>query len=375
MVSSLFVINIDCAPTPPALPIAAQSYPETLTSSPFMSVCSSNSRLVISPDENRPHWKRQLQHAVSNSHELLRRLGLEHLSARIEHNSPFPLRAPQAYLNKIRFGDASDPLLLQILPQLQENLIGGEQDPVQDLRFMPTPGLLHKYHGRALLITTGACAVHCRYCFRRHYPYADAGVSARQLDKSLAWLQQHPDIDEVILSGGDPLVLDDERLFALIAKLESLPQLRYLRIHTRLPVVLPDRITAAFVDHLAASRFRTTVVIHCNHANEIADDEARALNQLHHAGITLLNQSVLLKGINDDVDTLARLSKKLHDCNVLPYYLHCLDPVQGGMHFEVNETDAVHIMTQLRARLPGYLLPRLVREIPDSDSKTAISVI
>ncbi len=340
-----------------------------------MSACSSNSRLAVSPGQNRPHWKRQLQHAVSNSHELLRRLGLEHLSDRIEHGSPFPLRAPQAYLDKIRYGDENDPLLLQILPQLQENRSSGKQDPVQDLRFMPAPGLLHKYHGRALLIATGACAVHCRYCFRRHYPYADAGLSARQLDESLAWLQQQPDIDEAILSGGDPLALDDERLFALIAKLESLPQLRYLRIHTRLPVVLPDRITPAFIDSLAASRFRTTVVIHCNHANEIADNEARVLNQLHQAGVTLLNQSVLLKGVNDDADTLAHLSKKLHDCKVLPYYLHCLDPVQGGMHFEVDETDAVRIMAQLRARLPGYLLPRLVREIPDSDSKTAISVI
>ncbi len=358
-----------------ALPIAAQSYPETLTSSPFMSVCSSDSRLATGAGDNRQHWKQQLQQAVSNSHELLRRLGLEHLNNRIEHDSPFPLRAPQAYLDKIRYGDENDPLLLQILPQLQENQAGGEQDPVQDLRFMPAPGLLQKYHGRALLVTTGACAVHCRYCFRRHYPYADAGLSLRQLDESLAWLQQQPDIDEVILSGGDPLALDDERLSALIAKLESLPQLRYLRIHTRLPVVLPDRITPTLIDLLAGSRLRATVVIHCNHANEIADEEMRALDQLHRAGITLLNQSVLLKGVNDDADTLAQLSKKLHDSKVLPYYLHCLDPVQGGMHFEVNESDAIHIMTQLRARLPGYLLPRLVREIPDSDSKTAISVI
>ncbi len=317
-------------------------------------------------------WKQQLQAAITDPLQLLQALGLDGHQHRIDAHSGFALRVPQAYVAKMQHGDPHDPLLLQVLPQLVERQPGGQLDPVADSHFMPAPGLLHKYHGRALLITTGACAIHCRYCFRRHYPYNEAGLSRARLQQVLSYLQQHEETDEVILSGGDPLVLDDRRLSALIEALEAVPHLRYLRFHTRLPVVLPARINSALIALLQRSRFRITLVVHCNHANEIAAEEGRALARLQSAGITLLNQSVLLKGINDDADTLAALSKRLYDHHVLPYYLHCLDPVQGGMHFEVGEQRAIEIIDRLRARLPGYLLPRLVREIPHSASKTAI---
>lgn len=328
---------------------------------------------VVLPEEQ--HWKQQLRHAISDSHRLLAMLGLQHLTRHTDFSNPFPLRVPLAYANKMRHGDANDPLLLQVLPQIRENADSGHADPVADLQFMPSPGLLHKYHGRALLITTGACAVHCRYCFRRHYPYADAGLSSKQLVSAMDYLRQHPEIDEIILSGGDPLVLDNTRLSALLEPLQTLPQLRYLRLHTRLPVVLPDRITSALVNLLCNSRFRISMVIHCNHAQEIGEQESAALQRLHQAGVTLLNQSVLLKNVNDNADSLIALSKALYDNHVLPYYLHCLDPVKGGMHFNVSETRGRAIVEQMRACLPGYLLPRLVREIPDSPSKTAISGI
>jgi EF-P beta-lysylation protein EpmB len=320
-------------------------------------------------------WKLELQQAITDTKVLLDLLELPELATTVDNSNPFALRVPQSYLRKIRRADPHDPLLLQVLPQLAEHASTGQLDPVADLNFMHSSGLLHKYHGRALMITTGACAIHCRYCFRRHYPYSDASISSRQLADTLVYLQQHTEIDEIILSGGDPLMLDDARLFDLIQQLENIEHLRYLRIHSRLPVVLPSRINPALLDGLQQSRFKLSMVIHCNHANEIADDETRVLQQLHHAGISLLNQSVLLKGINDDADNLIELSKRLYDSHVLPYYLHMLDPVQGAMHFDVGAELALAIVESMRASLPGYLVPRLVREIPNSASKTAISAI
>jgi len=331
---------------------------------------------TISPSTTKSDWKKQLAEAISSPTELLQQLELEHLlDSRIDINPNFHLRVPQAYMQKIKKGDPNDPLLLQILPTLAENAETGDIDPVGDLNAMPSPGLLHKYHGRALIITTAACAIHCRYCFRRHFPYSDAQALSSQWPATLEYLKQHPEIKEVILSGGDPLVLDDNKLAAMCHDLETIPHLKWLRIHTRLPVVLPSRITASLLEWMQLSRFRITMVIHANHANELGDDEMIALQTLQNANITLLNQSVLLRNINDNTSTLIDLSQRLHDCAVVPYYLHMLDPVKGGLHFNVTREKAREIVDNMRVKLPGYLVPRLVIEEKGGSSKTAISNI
>jgi len=248
-------------------------------------------------------------------------------------------------------------------------------DPIGDINAMVTPGLLHKYTGRVLLVTTGACAIHCRYCFRRHFPYSDSNPRKHEWQRALAYMHADDGIEEVILSGGDPLVLDNTKLQDLCQALEKIPHIEWLRFHTRLPVVLPTRIDDGLLALLKSLRFRITFVIHANHANELTDAEIDALQQLSAAGVTLLNQSVLLKGVNDCPATLITLSKKLHQAGVLPYYLHMLDPVQGAMHFEVTGKEAVALLNTVRNELPGYLVPRLVREQPGAGSKTAIFTI
>ena len=334
---------------------------------PFPTSCQS---------ESKSEWKKQLAEAISSPAELLKQLELEHLHDGIVDLEPdFRLLVPQAYIQKIEKGDANDPLLLQILPTLSENVQTGDIDPVGDLESMPSSGLLHKYYGRALIISTAACAIHCRYCFRRHFPYSDARALSSQWPATLAYLRAHTEIQEVILSGGDPLVLDDEKLKTLCNDLEKIKHIKWLRIHTRLPVVLPSRITPSLLEWMQASRFRITMVIHANHANEITAAEIAALNKLQSAKITLLNQSVLLRNINDNSTTLIDLSHRLHDAGVIPYYLHLLDQVQGGLHFDVNREKAIQIIDNMRLKLPGYLIPKLVLEEKGSSSKTAISDI
>jgi EF-P beta-lysylation protein EpmB len=318
-----------------------------------------------------PDWKRELAAAITSSEELLHLLQLDpQLPTAAPAN--FRLRVPRAYAAKMRPGDARDPLLLQVLPRTAEFAGTGLLDPVADLEAMPTPGLLHKYHGRVLLITTGACAVHCRYCFRRNFPYSEASISTSHLQAALDYIGAHSEIREVILSGGDPLVLDDDKLAALENQLSEIEHVKWLRIHTRLPVVLPARITPALLDWMQSSRLKITLVMHANHANEIGEHETIALAALRRAGVTLLNQSVLLHQVNDNTETLIELSQRLHDSGVLPYYLHLLDKTRGAMHFDVPSATAVQIIDQMRARLPGYLVPRLVREQPGENSKTAI---
>ena len=332
--------------------------------------------IPICPISEKNDWKKQLSEAISSPADLLQQLDLTHLlTEQIQEETNFRLRVPQAYVDKMKKGDANDPLLLQVLPTLAENNLSGDADPVGDLNAMPSPGLLHKYHGRALIITTAACAIHCRYCFRRHFPYSDAQALSSHWAETLSYLKQHPDIHEVILSGGDPLVLDDNKLAALCRDLETIPHLKWLRIHTRLPVVLPSRINSSLLEWMQNSRFRITMVIHANHANELANNEAMALKRLQDANVSLLNQSVLLKNINDDASTLINLSHKLHDCGVMPYYLHLLDQVQGGLHFDVSREKAIEIIDNMRARLSGYLVPKLVIEEKGRSSKTAISDI
>lgn len=328
---------------------------------------------------SQSNWKKDLADAETSVARLLERLNLSEYLHRSDLQPDFKCLVTASYLSRIKPGDINDPLLLQVLPLQQERQsqlqTQGLIDPVGDIDAQVAQGVLHKYQGRALLISTGACAIHCRYCFRRHYPYPQHSYSNKLLQATVDYLRQNADIDEVILSGGDPLVLDNEKLARLIQELEAIDQIHTLRIHTRLPVVLPSRIDNDLVQLLASTRFQVVMVIHANHANELTAEEQARLLELHRAGITLLNQSVLLKGINDDAPTLIALSKRLFQCNTLPYYLHSLDPVSGAMHFAVENNDALSIKEELEKQLPGYLVPRLVEEIAGKQSKTAISRI
>jgi EF-P beta-lysylation protein EpmB len=274
----------------------------------------------------------------------------------------------------MQWRDPHDPLLRQVLPLADECLAseGYGDDPVGDLNAMVVPGLLHKYEGRVLLTATGACAVHCRYCFRRHFPYADANPLADQWRQSLDYIAGDESITEVILSGGDPLSLSDRRLAELVRRLDAIEHLRRLRLHTRLPIVLPERVNDEMLDWLGATRLKTAIVVHANHANEIDASVVAALKRLKASGTALLNQSVLLRGVNDSAEALMDLSEKLFDAGVLPYYLHLLDKVQGAAHFAVRESDAQQLMAEIGRQLPGYLLPRLVREIPGAPGKIAV---
>ena len=258
---------------------------------------------IIGSIESTGDWKKELANAATSARDLLQRLNLEaHLEA-ADLQPAFKCLATESYIKKLQRGNINDPLLRQVLPLDKENDLqiqsAGSTDPVGDINAMPSPGLLHKYRGRALLISTGACAIHCRYCFRRHYPYQQSACSSDSLDKALNYLQQHTEIDEIILSGGDPLVLENTKLDKLIKRLETIEHLRTLRIHTRLPVVLPSRINKGLLQSLSSSRFDIIMVIHANHANELQQPEYSKLQRLHQAGVTLLNQSVLLKGVNE----------------------------------------------------------------------------
>jgi len=288
----------------------------------------------------------------------------------------FPLRVPRGYVARMRHGDPRDPLLLQVLPGAAELVQASDfaTDPVGDLDSSAAPGLLHKYHGRALVVATGACAVHCRYCFRRHFPYGEQSALRHGWQPVLAKLRADPQIQEVILSGGDPWSLSDRRLAQLTDALQGLPHVRRLRVHTRYPVVLPERVDAGLLAWLEHIPLQKVVVIHANHANEIDAQVRRACAHLAAAGATVLNQSVLLAGVNDSVAALADLSEQLFAARVLPYYLHLLDKVQGAAHFEVDERRALALHSALAARLPGYLVPRLVREIAGAPAKTAVGV-
>jgi L-lysine 2,3-aminomutase len=330
---------------------------------------------VTERPQQPPQWQTLLAQAITDPGELLHELGLPRalLPGALGADKSFRLRVPRGFLARMHRGDPHDPLLRQILPLGEElaDVEGYSNDPLQELNAMPVPGLLHKYQGRVLLTTTGACAVHCRYCFRRHYPYGEANPN-REQRRTLDYLRRHTEIDELILSGGDPLTLSDERLGGLVRTLEDIPHLRRLRIHSRVPVVLPERVDSALLGWLQATRLRVVLVIHCNHANEIDAAVGAAMQRLQTAGVSLLNQSVLLRGINNRADRLTTLSERLFDAGVLPYYLHQLDPVQGAAHFSVPDDEAKSLVIQLRNTLPGYLVPRLVREEAGRAAKTAI---
>ncbi|MBC8290691.1 MAG: EF-P beta-lysylation protein EpmB [Planctomycetes bacterium] len=322
------------------------------------------------------NWHRSLAQAIREPGELLKRLSLpaDLLPAAQQASQLFPLLVPESFLKRMEPGNAADPLLRQVLPLGEEHqaIPGFAADAVDDARFRFAHGLLQKYQGRALLIATGSCAVHCRYCFRRHYPY---GEEPRRLDDwqpALDAIGEDSSLEEVLLSGGDPLMLTDQRLSDLIARLEAIPHLRRLRIHTRLPIVLPDRVTPELLDRLLDCRLKVVFVVHANHAAELVDDCAEALRKLVAAPLTVLNQAVLLRSVNDSLEAQCDLSSALIDLGVMPYYLHQLDRVSGAAHFEVPVETGRALIQEMRRRLPGYAIPRYVQEIPGEAHKTVL---
>lgn len=318
-------------------------------------------------------WKNALADAVRDPAELLALLELprELLPAARSAGSEFTLRVPRGFVARMERGNPHDPLLRQVLPIAAELEVNGGfvTDPVGDAAAGAADGVLHKYHGRALLMPTGACAVHCRYCFRRHFAYADQGARPNAWEQGVAYLRTRPELSEVILSGGDPLMLDDRRLSALTDALAQIPHLKRLRIHSRMPIVLPERIDDGFLSWFRGLPLQKVVVLHGNHAREVDAAVGDAIARLAAAGGTLLNQAVLLRGVNDSVEAQAALAERLFDHGVMPYYLHLLDRVHGAAHFEVPETEALALVESLRRRLPGYLVPQLVREQAGAPSK------
>ena len=320
-------------------------------------------------------WQEQLSSAIDSTQQLLALLKLQpwQVSAAPAACADFPLKVPLAFARRMQVGNPRDPLLLQVLARAEELLEhpGYGRDPVGECGAASHgKGIIQKYHGRVLLLVTGACAINCRYCFRRHFPYSDHQNSRGEWREALERVAADPGVEEVILSGGDPLLASDRYLGDLVSQIAAIGHVRRLRIHTRLPVVIPDRVTAGLLDAICDERLQTVVVIHCNHANELDASVDTALQRLARRGITLLNQAVLLAGINDDEQALCDLSERLFRAGVLPYYLHLLDRVQGAAHFEVAEDRASQLITGVSARLPGYLVPKLVREVAGAAAKT-----
>ncbi|CAH0532425.1 L-lysine 2,3-aminomutase [Vibrio stylophorae] len=324
------------------------------------------------------NWLDELAHGVSDPETLLKKLAIPHAqwpnwqAARAQ----FAQRVPQALIDRMQPGNIDDPILKQVLPIEQElfQSPGFTADPLEEHASNQQAGILHKYKNRALMILKGGCAVNCRYCFRRHFPYADNPGGKRHWQQAIDYIAQQPEINEIILSGGDPLMAKDHELDWLIAQLEPIGHIKRLRIHSRLPVVIPSRVTDALCDLLQNTRFQVLLVTHINHPQEIDEALASAMRKLKNAGVTLLNQGVLLKGINDDAQILATLSNRLFDIGILPYYLHLLDKVQGAAHFLVSDDRAREIMANLVTLVSGYLVPKLTREIGGRPSKTLIDL-
>ena len=324
----------------------------------------------------RASWQAALKGAVREPAELcqLLRLPAEWAEQAGRAAGQFPLLVPRGYVARMKPGDADDPLLRQVLPLDGEmaETSGFVPDPVGDAAAQRSAGLLRKYQGRALLIATGACAIHCRYCFRRHYPYSAAPKGIEAWGDALGHIAADPSIHEVILSGGDPLTLVDPTLAELAQRIAAIPHIRRLRLHTRLPIMIPERVSDQLLAWLAGGRLTPLVVLHANHANELDATVAAAIRRLAAAGVMLLNQAVLLRGVNDSLQAQAELWLRLVDLGVAPYYLHQLDRVAGAAHFEVPEAVGREIIAQLRAQLPGYAVPRYVREQSGESSKTII---
>ena len=326
----------------------------------------------------QPPWQAKLQQLFNDPDLVLREvettISTELISKKASES--FSMRVPKEFIDRIKKGDPDDPLLKQILPVKDEEfeVEGFTTDPLAEMGTQVVPGLLHKYHGRALLVVTGTCAIHCRYCFRRHFPYAESNPAKDKWQQALDHIKNDPSISEIILSGGDPLTLADHRLRDLIQKLSDISHLQRLRIHSRLPIILPDRVNEHMIKWLTNTRLKSVLVVHTNHGNELNKDVATAMQRLHDINIPVFNQSVLLKGVNDSAEILADLSERLFDIGIIPYYLHMLDPVAGAAHFKVDEASARSIMLKLYKTLPGYLVPRLVREIAGAQYKIPVEM-
>ncbi|WP_374086575.1 EF-P beta-lysylation protein EpmB [Methylomicrobium lacus] len=327
-------------------------------------------------DHFAKNWQQQLAEAFTDIDELCAYLNLTALQLPIakEAAKTFALKVPKSFAEAIEKGNPDDPLLRQVLPIRDEmrDYPGYSANPVGDLEAANAAGVLHKYHGRVLLINTGSCAINCRYCFRRSFPYADLQLGKEKEIGALRYIREHADISEVILSGGDPLLLSDERLQRLFRQIAGIDHVKRIRIHSRLPIVLPARITLGLLDVLTQSAKPVVMVVHCNHPNEITERVAGACRLLKQGGIVLLNQSVLLRGVNDKAADLIALSERLFEHGVMPYYLHLLDKVSGAGHFEVGEAEALALVRHLQAELPGYLVPKLVKEIAGADAKQRV---
>ncbi|MEY8085821.1 EF-P beta-lysylation protein EpmB [Klebsiella quasipneumoniae] len=327
---------------------------------------------------SREDWITQLANVVTSPDELLRLLNVdadEKLLAGREARRLFPLRVPRAFIARMEKGNPDDPLLRQVLTAEEEFIVapGYSTDPLEEQHSV-VPGLLHKYRNRALLLVKGGCAVNCRYCFRRHFPYAENQGTRRNWQTAMNYIAEHPQLDEIIFSGGDPLMAKDHELDWLMTQLEAIPHVKRLRIHSRLPIVIPARITETLASRFHHSSLQVILVNHVNHANEIDNEFRTAMTMLRQAGVTLLNQSVLLRGVNDNAQTLADLSNALFDAGVMPYYLHVLDRVQGAAHFMVNDDEAREIMRELLTLISGYMVPKLAREIGGEPSKTPLDL-
>ncbi len=337
-----------------------------------------NNHKIETSREDASSWRRQMRESITS----IEALGwLDHEpqasasdAADSEDHAGFSMKIPRAFAERIKTGDINDPLLKQVLPTAEEfdQAEGFSEDAVGDMASMKVPGLLHKYRGRVLLTTTAACAIHCRYCFRRHFPYNMATASRNNWQEAVDYITAHEDVHEVILSGGDPLSLSTSKLQSLTDQLGRIQHLKTIRIHTRTPVVLPDRVTTHFIRWLKSIKLLKIMVLHVNHANEINTRVRSKLDAIRQTGTTLLNQAVLLRGVNDSATAQIDLSVRLFESGVLPYYLHLLDRVTGAAHFEVDEIIALKIISTIRDCLPGYLVPRLVLEQAGQPSKTVI---
>jgi EF-P beta-lysylation protein EpmB len=321
-------------------------------------------------------WQQELADAITSPEALADALDLDSrtLTGGLTAGAAFRLLVPRSFVARMRRGDPDDPLLRQVLPAAAELADAADYvaDPVGERGALRAPALLQKYRGRALLVTTQACAVHCRYCFRREFPYEEKSGEAPRWSEALAEIAADASLEEIILSGGDPLSLSNARLETLTRALAAIPHVRRIRVHTRQPVVLPSRVDEGLTRWLRQSARPIVFVLHINHPNELDAELAAACARLRATGITLLNQSVLLAGVNDDIEVLSRLSLRLFDAGVLPYYLHALDRVKGAAHFSVPDDRARTLAGQLAARLPGYLVPRLVREVPGAPAKVGL---
>lgn len=322
-------------------------------------------------------WQQALGRMITNPQELLELLDLsaEQLGLSQAAAKQFSCRVPREFVAKMQSSDPFDPLLLQVLPSAKEMLAmpGYTADPLGECSVNPVQGLLHKYHGRVLLTVATSCAINCRYCFRRHFPYEDNNPGTKGWSDAIQYVANDTSISEIIFSGGDPLMLKDHQLSELANQFSKIPHVKRLRIHTRLPVVIPARINDELCEWLNELPLQKVMVVHCNHPNEIDDEFGAAMQQLRSTDVTLLNQSVLLKNVNDDAKTLCDLSEKLFKFSVLPYYIHLLDKVSGAAHFDVSKNEAVALIQTVRENLSGFLVPELVTEISGVGSKVRVN--